>query len=116
MLISRTDYAGALGVIKLIEHIDGFLDQKVLLLSSLILKHVKPQWVVHVRWREVDDILGALFGDHGEQFFGGVTMGINKRKAAALEHILERQIFHQHTFAGPGLADNIDVTMAILFR
>ena len=74
---------------------------------------VKGDWVGGVGGVEVDDVLDARGGDEAEVVNGEIAVGVDDAVALVVENIREGEKFEQATFAGTGLADDIDVAGAI---
>ena len=88
MLQTRPNDTGVAWVVQAIQHVNRLLHQEVLLVGVVELKHIEANWVAHIAWVEIDNILHPITWYFSEQRLSQVTVWINQGKTPPRQHIL----------------------------
>ena len=92
---------GVAWVVQAIEHVNRLLHQEVLLVGVVELKHIEANWVAHITWVEVDNILYPIAWYFSKQRLSQVTVRINQGKTPPRQHILVCQVLLQDRLTTP---------------
>ena len=98
------------------EGADNLLGNEVALVGCRGLEEVEAKAILGVAWIEVHHVTHSFGRNVLQELEGGLAVEVEKGKAMSVLDVIDCETFHQRGFAGAGLADDVEVIEAILFR
>ena len=96
------------------EHGDEVGREQLFFLVGMRLKNIEPNWKIHVRRIHQHHVVNPVIGDHTQNLFDQIAVGIQHRHAVAVRDVLLDEIEQQGRFAGAGGTDDVGVAHPLL--